>query len=108
MEPADVVVMLTRMEGSINLVLQRMEDLVPRVGRAEGFIATLQRDVQRLDLDAKASEAKAIALAAALKEAKAASESEDNKAWTPVQRLAAIVALALVAIQIYQALKGQA
>lgn len=99
-----VPIQLTRMEGKFDLVIQRLDDLVPRVTRVEVGFAELEKTTQRLDLEAVARDQKAVALAIALKDAKEAQEADETKAWTPVQRLALVATAVLGAIQIYQLL----
>ena len=101
--PEAVPIQLTRMEGKFDLVIQRLDDLVPRVTRVETEVADLKSATQRLDLEAAARDQKAIALAVALKEAKEAQEKDDTKAWTPLQRLVLVGGAVLAALQIYQA-----
>lgn len=97
-----VPIQLTRMEGKFDLVIQRLDDLVPRVTRVEGSVTELEKITQRLDLEAVARDQKAVALAVALKDAKEAQEADDTKAWTPVQRLVLCGGVVLTALQIYQ------
>lgn len=99
-----VPIQLTRMEGKFDLVIQRLDDLVPRVTRVESEVVSLKEATQRLDLEAKSRDDKALALAVALKDQKEAREADDNKAWSPLQRLMLCFALALAAVQIYQLL----
>jgi hypothetical protein len=113
--PESVPVQLTRMEGKLDLVQQRMNDLVPRVDRHEGEIANLQLETQRLALEAKARDETAIALATALRDAKDTQEAaaraeaakdaaKDSQRWSPVQRLALASAAILGILQLVQAL----
>lgn len=97
-----VPVQLTRMEGKFDLVIQRLDDLIPRVTRVESQVVELQNTTQRLDLEATARDQKAIALALALKEAKETQEAEQHQAWSPIQRLAVVAAALLGLVQIYQ------
>lgn len=117
-------VQLTRMEGKLDRVIDRVSDLRGRVDRHEGEIDTLKSQTQSLREGFDASEGKAVALALALKEAKEAQEAtgrtEASKAalaereaaarsalgWSPITRLFAVMAAVLVAIVIYQALTG--
>ena len=117
-------VRLTRMEGKLDRVIDRVSDLRGRVDRHETEIDTLKSRTQSLTEGAKASTEKAEALALALKEAKEAVEAtalqETNKAhqaereavarsalgWSPITRLFAVMAAVLTAIVIYQALMG--
>jgi len=117
-------VQLARMEGVLNLVADRVSGVIARVDRHESEIGTLKSATQSLKEGAKASTEKAEALALALKEAKEAVEatalSESNKAqaaaresatraalgWSPITKLFAIAAAALVVVNIWQALTG--
>jgi len=113
--PESVPVQLTRMEGKLDLVQQRMNDLVPRVDRHEGEIAGLQLETQRLSLEAKARDETAIALAVALKDAKETQEAtsraeaakeaaKEGQKWSPIQRLVLVGGVVSVAVQVLQAL----
>ena len=117
-------VQLTRMEGVLNLVSYKVTGMQLRVDRHEEDIASVKSRTQRLEDGFKASNEKAEALALALKEAKEAVEatalSESNKAqaaqresaaraalgWSPITKLFAIAAAALVVVNIWQALTG--
>lgn len=117
-------VQLTRMEGKLDRVVDRVSDLRGRVDSHEAKIDTLQSQTQSLREGFDASEGKAVALALALKEAKEAQEAtvhtEATKAasaareaaarsalgWSPITRLFAVVAAVLTVIVIYQALLG--
>jgi hypothetical protein len=99
-----VPIQLTRMEGKFDLVIQRLDDLVPRVNRVEIVTAELEKTTQRLDLEAVARDEKAVALAYALKEAKEAQEAEVDKAWSPLQRLVLFGGAISTAVAIYQAI----
>ena len=97
-----VPVQLTRMEGKFDLVIQRLDDLIPRVTALESASTAQGRDIQQLQLEARAEREKAAALALGIKEAKETQEAEQHQAWTPVQRLAVVAAAALGCVQIYQ------
>ena len=117
-------VQLTRMEGKLDRVIDRVSDLRGRVDQHETKIDTLQSQTQSLREGFDAAEGKAIALALALKDAKEAQEAtgrtEASKAaiaereaaarsalgWSPITRLFAVVTVLLAAILIYQALTG--
>ena len=101
--PEAVPIQLTRMEGKFDLVIQRLDDLVPRVTRVEIDVADLKSTTQRLDLEAVARDQKAVALAIALKDAKEAQEADDSKAWSPLQRLVLLGGAISTAVAIYQA-----
>jgi hypothetical protein len=106
-EAVSVPVQLTRMEGKFDLVIQRLDDLIPRVTRLEGQMVEFQTTTQRLDLEATARDQKAVALALALKEAKETQEADAQQPWTPVQRLGWFVGAALVLVQLYQYIPGK-
>jgi hypothetical protein len=100
--PEPVVVQLTRMEGKTDLVIQRLDDIIPRVSALEVVSATHGMDIQQLKLEAKARDEKATERALAIKEAKETQEADAKRAWSPVQRLAVVSAAVLASIQIYQ------
>lgn len=99
-----VPIQLTRMEGKFDLVISRLDDLVPRVTSVENRASELEKITQRLDLEAQARDEKAVALAYALKEAKEAQEAEVDKAWSPLQRLVLVAGAVSTAVAIYQAI----
>jgi len=117
-------VQLTRMEGKLDRVIDRVSDLRGRVDLHETEIDTLKSLTQSLKEGAKASADKAEALALALKEAKEAVDAtalqEANKAataarektdrdalgWSPITKLFAVVTVVLAVILIYQTLFG--
>lgn len=117
-------VQLTRMEGKLDRVADRVNDLRGRVDRHETEIGDLKSLTQTLKEGAKASADKAEALALALKEAKEAVDAtalqEANKAatvarektdrdalgWSPIARLFAVFAAVLAVVLVYQALTG--
>lgn len=96
-EAEAVPVQLTRMEGVLNLVLERTTMLNTRMDKVEDRASSLEATTQRLDLDAQARDKTAVALALALKEAKEAVEAtaraksaevaaeafRTEKAWSP-------------------------
>jgi hypothetical protein len=122
-ETESVPVQLANIAGDIKLVLYRVGDVAIRVDRHETEINTLKSQTQSLKEGAVASTEKAEALALALKEAKEAVEAtalqESNKAqaaereragkealgWSPITKLFAVIAGALVLVQLYQALR---
>ena len=117
-----IPVQLTRMEGVLNLVLERTTNLTSRMDRVEGRTSSLEAVAQRLDLEATARDKTAIALALAVKEAKEAIEAtgraEAGKAekadrertdkealgWSPITKLFAVLAAVLIVVNLYQAL----
>ena len=116
-------VQLTRMEGILNRVADRVSDLRVRVGQHDTDIGNLKSLTQSLKEGAIASTEKAEALALALKEAKEAVEAtalqESNKAataarektdrdalgWSPVTKVFAAATALAVIVNAYQALR---
>ena len=84
-----VLVQLTRMEGKLDRVADRVDDLRARVDSHDNDITGLKSSTQRLDEQATAEQAKAVALAAALKEAEATRRQKSEQSWTPWQRIGA-------------------
>jgi len=72
--PESMHVQLTRMEGVLNLVLERTGNLDARMDKVEARTSSLEAATQRLDLESEARDRTAVALALALKEAKEAVE----------------------------------
>lgn len=119
-----VMVTLARMEGKLNRVFDRVDDLRPRVDNHDVEIGVLKAKTQELELGAKASVMTAEALAKALREAKetaegaarteaakiaTATQNDAAKAalgWSPITKLFAVLAAAAMAFAIYQALVG--
>ncbi len=98
-----VPVMLARMEGKIDGIQDKVGDLVLRVAKVEDRQHDQETRIQTLALDAKAEEAKKIALALALKEADETRRTQSEQTWTPVQRFMAILGslIAAVTLSIY-------
>jgi peptidoglycan hydrolase CwlO-like protein len=115
-----VMVTLARMEGKLNRVFDRVDDLRPRVDNHDAEIGALKAKTQGLELGAKASVETATALAKALREAKETAEAsarmeadkvtkaaqeEATKAalgWSPVTKVFAVLSAGLTLIVIYQ------
>ena len=97
--PAETTaVQLTRVEGSINLILFQMDQLTETVKQHTAEISALQMFTQRLADEATASHETALSLAKALKDADEARRSQSEQTWTPFQRIITVmVALAAVA-----------
>lgn len=92
-----VYVVLARMEGSINLVLDKLGRIVLRADRQEVEVSKLKELTQTLDEQARARDKTAIALAQALKDADDARRDKDTKTWSPFAKtLAAVVGIAAV------------
>ena len=102
--PDSMPVQLARMEGTLNLVADRVSGLSGRVDKHEVDIAELKSHTQALAGDAKAEAVKAIALAAALKEADEARRQKSEQTWSPFAKsmaaLAAFVGLVSLMIQL--------
>lgn len=113
---AETAAQLTRIEGTVNLLRQMLESVIPVVERHTVEISALQLNTQKLDLEAKARDEKAVALAVALKEAKETAEAtasaeaakevaRDGKSWSPIQRLVLVAGTVSTAIAIWQSIK---
>lgn len=105
-----VPVVLARMEGKLDRVNDRVQELIPRVARIEERLSAQEILTLSLSKDADAEEAKKIALALALKEADETRRNQSEQSWTPVQRAFAIIAglgaTTALAIQYYSMIKG--
>jgi len=105
-----VPVVLARMEGKLDRVNDRVDDLIPRVNGIEARLTAQEILTLSLSKDAEAEEAKKIALALALKEADETRRNQSEQSWTPIQRFMAVVvglgaAIALI-IQFYSMARG--
>ena len=105
-----VPVILARMEGKLDRVNDKVDNVIPRVGKLEDRVTILDGLTLILTKNAEAEGEKKIALAAALKEAEEARRNQSEQTWTPVQRFIAIlsgvgVASALI-IQFYSTVHG--
>lgn len=85
-------VQLTRMEGKVDLIMFRLDEVVAQSKQHEKDIADLQRVTQQLESDAKASAATALALAQGLRDADEARRAKASAQWTPFQRFLAVLA----------------
>lgn len=94
-------VQLTRIEGVLRLVAYQGETVGKTVERHGEIIGTLQSTTQRLSEQAEGAKATAVALALALKEADETRRTRTETAWTPVTRLAAVIAGVAAAVAIY-------
>ena len=123
--PESTSVQLTRMEGKLDRVVDRVDDLRDRVDLHDTSIDTLKSQTQSLADGATASKDTAVALALALKDAKETAEatarSEAAKAtaitkesetraalgWSPVTRLFAVLAAIAIMYNLYQTVSGR-
>jgi hypothetical protein len=87
-----VPVQLTRMEGILNLIAFRTDQVVARVDRLESVSDGLTLKTQRLADDALASRETALSLAKALKEADEARRDKSEQTWSPITRVFAVIA----------------
>ncbi|MCO4257422.1 hypothetical protein [Pseudarthrobacter cellobiosi] len=105
-----VPVVLARMEGKLDGVKYRVDELIPRVTRIEDRLTAQEILTLGLSKDAEAEEAKKIALALALKEADETRRNQSEQSWTPIQRfmaiLASIVGAVSLAIYLYSTING--
>jgi len=96
-------VQLTRMEGVLNLVLERTVNLADRMGKVEVRTGDLEAVTQRLDLDADARDKTAVALALALKDAEAERRTKTETTWSPFAKtITGILAVAGTASLVIQ------
>jgi hypothetical protein len=112
-----MLVQLTRMEGVLNAVAEKVGDLRGHVDRHEVEISALQLTTQQLASDARAKDLTVLATAKALADAKTASDAaaraESDKAdaaWSPTMRVLSVIggfaALAGVVLAAYLAGTG--
>lgn len=105
-----VPVVLARMEGKLDRVNDRVDDLIPRVNGIEARLTAQEILTLSLSKDAEAEEAKKIALALALKEADETRRNQSEQTWTPVQRVGVVigglVGATALAIQYYSIIRG--
>lgn len=94
-------VMLARMEGTLNLVAERIAGLSGRVDRHDTEIDDLQAKTQALELGAKAEATKAIALAQALKEADEARRVKSETTWTPFAKTMTALGAGLAVVSVF-------
>lgn len=92
-------VQLTRMEGVLNLVAERVVNLSNRVDGHEhelkdqaADIASLKSETQTLREQAEADKATAVALALALKEADENRRKKAESSWSPWTKVFAVLA----------------
>ena len=97
-DPPNYGVQLTRMEGVLNLVLERTTNLAVRMEKVEVRASDLEAVTQRLDLDATARDKTAVALALALKDAEIERRNKTETTWSPFAKVITVmVALAGIA-----------
>ena len=96
-------VQLTRIEGVINLVADRVGGLITRVDRHDSEIGELKSQTQTLREQAVAGAEKAVALATALKEADESRRNKDTQVWSPFQKMLAVIAVlaAIASVLVY-------
>ena len=84
-------VQLTRMEGVLNLVAERVSNTIKTVEQHSEDIGILKSTTQRLSEQAEGAKATAVALALALKEADETRRTKTETAWSPFTKLAVVV-----------------
>lgn len=111
-ETESLAITLTRMEGKLDSVVEKVSDLRAEVTQHRGEIRALQSVTQQLESDMKGAEEARTLAAAAVKAAdearvamaKAAVDNSTQQ-WTPFQRLfavfVALAALATIAFSIW-------
>lgn len=107
-QPESISVQMTRMEGILNLVADRVSSLISRVDRHEGELGELKSLTQTLREGADADKKTAVALALALKEADETRRTQDGTVWTPFSRFAAAVTLMATVVGLYIAYRAGA
>ena len=95
-----IPVQLTRMEGVLNLVLERTTTLALRMERVEERAAELESATQRLELDAAARDKTAVALALALKDAEAERRTKTETAWSPFAKVITVIIAAAAILSV--------
>jgi hypothetical protein len=117
-EPSQIIrveeptpVQLTRMEGVLNLVLERVVNVNGRVDKHEREITENRDDIaqlksltQTLKEGADADKKTAVALALALKEADETRRTKSESTWSPITRLFAILTGIATIVGIYFAI----
>lgn len=103
-----VDVQLTRIEGTLKLILFQVTDHGQRLGQVENDISVLKLTTQRLDLDAISSARTVTATALALKDAKEAQEAssraesaKEAQTWSPWTKMFAVAAFLGVLVSIW-------
>lgn len=96
-EEASVPVQLARMEGTLNLVADRIHGLSGRLDRHEADIAGLKATTGTLAQSAEVARATAVEVATALKTADEVRRVRAERRWSPLAKLITVV-LALVSI----------
>ena len=92
------LVLLTRIEGKLDLVKDRVSGLATRVDRHDSEIGNLKAATQTLREQAVAGAEKAVALATALKEADESRRNKDTQVWSPFAKtITLIVAISGIA-----------
>jgi hypothetical protein len=82
---------LTRIEGVLNLVADRVSGLMVRMDRHDSEIGSLKATTQTLREQAVARDATALALAAALKEADESRRTKDTQTWSPFAKTITVI-----------------
>ena len=97
-------VQLTRMEGVLNLVAERVSNTMKVVEQHSEDIGVLKSATQRLTDQAAARDATAVTLAAALKEADDQRHIKSDRKWSPITRVFALLTGVATIISVYFAL----
>lgn len=108
-EAESMAITLTRMEGKLDSVVEKVSDLRTEVTQHRADITELKSKTQQIQSDMQGAEARVLAAATAVKAAEDArmalmkAESDASvRRWTPVQRLyATLGGLAAVAVIVY-------
>lgn len=97
-------VQLTRMEGVLNLIVYKTDDMVKRVGHIESGLTKMQAEVQRLQLEAAARDSTAKALQEALDGENVRRKDLSEARWTPFQRWLTTLATTAVLVNLWFAI----
>lgn len=100
-------VQLTRMEGTINLIKYQNDDMVKRVSHLEVVTTKIQAEVQKLQLEAVARDASAVALAQALKQQDDNYKERTSQKWNPLNRVYLAAGVIYTVIITYQVFFGK-
>ena len=101
-EAETLPVQLTRMEGTINLIKYQSGDMLTRVTHLETSSSRIESKVQKLELEAVARDATAVALATALKQADDNYKDKTTGKWTPLNRVYLIAGIIYAMVILYK------
>jgi hypothetical protein len=103
--PVSTWVVLARMEGTLNLVAERVTNTARIVEQHSEDIGTLKSLTQTLREGADADKKTAVALALALKEADETRRTKSEASWSPITKVFAVLAAVGVIVTIWYSVK---